>query len=286
MKLRETIAIVSISLSATVCSDRISNYNPPPPPVPDPKTRVQNATNRLQFTGCSGPVQQYPSNWPNSHYYKRYCSTYFGLSIVTDGIVPDEALHRTAIILDSMMQNMASYVPDIMKQSGFRQAVMGRYPSETVTSLPEYSHLDPDFWRDRRGCGATVGTPVGCNAEEDVLCYPDDLYPEMDITVHEFGHSLHWLGFGQLWPEFQIDLDACYNNAYANSLWGWGYVGAYAMQNSDEYFAQGLMSYFDVQWPYDQDAPTNRDQLFTMDPQFASFIDRWMYQNNWRGGCP
>ena len=38
----------------------------------------------------------------------------------------------------------------------------------------------------------------------DVLCYPDDLYPDMDITVHEFGHSLHWLGFAQLWPEFQV----------------------------------------------------------------------------------
>ena len=50
----------------------------------------------------------------------------------------------------------------------------------------------------------TVGTPVGCNAEEDVLCYPDDLYPDMDITVHEFGHSLHWVGFAQLWPEFQV----------------------------------------------------------------------------------
>ena len=93
----------------------------------------------------------------------------------------------------------------------------------------------------------TVGSPVGCNAEEDVLCYPDDLYPDMDITVHEFGHSLHWLGFAQLWPEFQVrtektfydlkifsqvDLDACYANAYANSLWGWGYVGGYAMTNS------------------------------------------------------
>ena len=49
-----------------------------------------------------------------------------------------------------------------------------------------------------------MGSPVGCNAEEDVLCYPDDLYPDMDITVHEFGHSLHWLGFAQLWPEFQV----------------------------------------------------------------------------------
>ena len=82
-----------------------------------------------------------------------------------------------------------------------------------------------------------------------MLCYPDDLYPDMDITVHEFGHSLHWVGFAQLWPEFQVrtekiffvlkifshfqvDLDACYANAYANSLWGWGYVGGYAMTNS------------------------------------------------------
>ena len=31
----------------------------------------------------------------------------------------------------------------------------------------------------RRGCGGTEYTPVGCNAEEDVLCYPDDLYPSM-----------------------------------------------------------------------------------------------------------
>jgi hypothetical protein len=35
-------------------------------------------------------------------------------------------------------------------------------------------------------------------------------------------------------------LDIAYNNAYANSLWGWGYVGSYAMTNSDEYFAMGL----------------------------------------------
>ncbi len=35
-------------------------------------------------------------------------------------------------------------------------------------------------------------------------------------------------------------MDAAYNNAYANSLWGWGYVGSYAMTNSDEYFAMGL----------------------------------------------
>ena len=35
----------------------------------------------------------------------------------------------------------------------------------------------------RRGCGGTEYTPVGCNAEEDVLCYPDDLYPNMWVWL-------------------------------------------------------------------------------------------------------
>ena len=48
----------------------------------------------------------------------------------------------------------------------------------------------------------------------------------------------------------------------------------------------GVQSYFDVQWPYDYDAPTNRDQLYQKDLNFANFIDRWMYNNEWRGGCP
>ena len=208
--------------------------HPPPPltahlPLPLPGVGGRNGT---RWGGCSGGVQSYPPNWPNSHYYKRYCSTYFGLAVVTDSLASDASLERTAWTLDSMMMRMDSYVADKMVELGFRQAVMGSYPSETVTSLPEYSNLDPNFWNQRRGCGATEGRPVGCNAEEDVLCYSNDLYPDMDITVHEFGHSLHWLGFTQLWPEFQTDLDACYANAYSNSLWGWGYVGSYAMTNS------------------------------------------------------
>ena len=35
---------------------------------------------------------------------------------------------------------MDSYVADSMKNAGFRQAVMGRYPSETVSVNTKYSH--------------------------------------------------------------------------------------------------------------------------------------------------
>jgi len=242
--------------------------------------------NGSEYGGCNGDILTYPSNWPNSYYYTRYCRTNRGLTVATDGFASNEALERTAYILDNMMANMDSAIPDIMDRSGFRQIVMGSYPSEIVPDLPELSFLDPAIWGTRRGSGATVQIPVGTNAEEDALCLDNDIYKDQDITVHEFAHSLHLLGFKQLWPEFQTELDQHYNYAYANSLWGWGYVGSYAMTNSEEYFAMGVQSYFDVQWPYDYEAPTNRDQLFQKDPNFASFIDRWMYNNEWRGGCP
>lgn len=273
---------------------RISSLEPPPQldfdKVPKKGPRYQNATSvplpgGLK-AGCQG-VLNYPADWPNSHYYQRMCYSALGLAVVTDGIASNAALERTAWTLDNMLATVNTAIPQAMIAAGFRQAVMGRYPYETVTSLPEYSYLDPNFWNTRRGCGATDYITVGCNAEEDVLCYQDDLYPNQDITVHEFGHSLHWLGYNHVWPSFQVDLDALYNYAYANSLWGWGYVGSYAMTNSDEYFAMGLMAYFDVQWPYDeQGAPATREELYQKDPQFASFLDRWMYSNPWRGGCP
>ena len=35
-------------------------------------------------------------------------------------------------------------------------------------------------------------------------------------------------------------MDIAYANAYANGLWGWGYIGSYAMTNDEEYFAEGV----------------------------------------------
>jgi len=272
---------------------------PPPPKISPNAPKIgrlyQNSNRNVDLSdvpegvkaGCQSGILDYPSSMPNSHYYQRLCWSAKGLAVVTDGQAGNDALDRTAWTIDNMLATVSPYVVNAMRDAGFRQAVMGPYPTETVTSLPEYSDQDPNFWDTRRGCGATDYSPVGCNAEEDVLCDVNDLYPNMDITVHEFGHSLHWLGFNHVWPQFQQDLDACYNNAYANSLWGWGYIGSYSMTNSDEYFANGLMTYFDVQWPYDeQGAPWNRDQLYQKDPMFATFLDRWMESNPWRGGCP
>jgi len=236
--------------------------------------------------GCQG-VQNYPNDWPNSYYYQRMCYSALGFPIITDGIAPDAALDRTAWTLDNVAASLDPYVVNQMISRFFRQAVMGRFPSEVVTSLPEYRDQDPNFWYNRRGCGATDAIPVGSNAEEDVLCYQDELYPEQDITIHEFGHSLHILGFKHTWPEFQQELDNAYDYAHYYNTWGSGYIGSYAMTNDLEYFAMGLQAYFDVGWPYDtQGGPWNRDTLYQVDPTLAQIIDRFMGQNPWRGSCP
>jgi hypothetical protein len=44
---------------------------------------------------------------------------------------------------------------------------MGRFPSEVVYSLPEYSNLDHDFWYNRRGVGATDYVPVGTAVQQE-----------------------------------------------------------------------------------------------------------------------
>jgi len=237
--------------------------------------------------GCQGGIQAYPSNWPNAYYYRKLCYSGMGMPIITGSLARDAAIERTAWTLDNMLAKVDPVVIKAMNKAFFRQAVMGRFPSEVITSLPEYRNQDPNFWYTRRGCGATDWSPVGANAEEDVLCYPDELYLNQDITVHEFAHSLHLLGFKHVWPAFQQELSVAYRYAYAHSLWGWGYIGSYAMTNSEEYFAEGLQAYFDVGYPYDrQGAPWNRAQLYRKDPTLAKFVDRYMGQNPWRGGCP
>ena len=49
-----------------------------------------------------------------SHQIRINLPFYRGLTVATDGFASNEALERTAYILDNMMINMDSAIPDIM----------------------------------------------------------------------------------------------------------------------------------------------------------------------------
>jgi len=232
--------------------------------------------------GCAGGVKSYPRSLPNSHYYRQLCTTSKGLRIVSAGRASRRALERTAFLLSQVTAYVDPRVTASMTARGFRHAVMARYPAELTTHLPEHAFLDPGYWNERaRGLGATVAVPLGSSAEENALCDSNDRYRGEDITVHEFAHSLHLLGFALVYPNFNRELQGLYNAARAANVWGGSH---YAMTDFKEYFAEGVQSFFNCNMA-DSYAPTDRNQLSRRDPNLYAFLLRYLGNNTWSHSC-
>ena len=125
--------------------------------------------------GCRSGIQSYPSNLPNSHYYRRICYTSRGsLKVISGNYATAAAIERTAFLIDHVMDRVNPAVPRAMNRAKFRHAVMGSYPRELTTHIPEHAWLGA-WWNERaRGLGATVALPVGSSAEENAMCYSND----------------------------------------------------------------------------------------------------------------
>ena len=230
---------------------------------------------------CKYGIQGYPRNLPNSHYYTRLCTTNNNLKVISASRASNAALERTAFLIGNVMANVDPRVAQSMNAKGFRHAVMATYPAELTTHIPEHAWLGA-YWNERaRGLGATVALPVGSSAEENILCHSNDRYKVEDITIHEFAHSMHLLGFALVYPNFNSELTGLYNAARYGNLWGTGATGSYAMTDFKEYFAEGVQSYFDTNAP-DSYAPVTRDQLRRKDPNLLAFLNRYLGNNPWR----
>lgn len=251
-----------------------------------PSGGSSSATHRPPSTayGCKYGVQGYPRNLPNSHFYTRLCTTNNNLKIVSSSRPTNAALERTAFLIGNVMANVDPRVAQSMNAKGFRHAVMAAYPTEVTTHIPEHAWLGA-YWNERaRGLGATVATPVGSSAEENALCHSNDRYRVEDITIHEFAHSMHLLGFALVFPNFNSELTGLYNAARYGNFWGTGATGSYAMTDFKEYFAEGVQSYFDTNAP-DNYAPITRDQLWRKDPNLYHFLNRYLGNNPWKRTC-
>ena len=158
---------------------------------------------------------------------------------------------------------------------GIRVAIMAE--SEVTTDIPEHSDLNDVFpetnWDTRaRGLGATLARPAISGAEENILCYSDDVYRNEDILVHEFAHTVLQMGIErqQGGREFRNRLEAAYREALDAGLWKETYAG----ENPDEYWAEGVQSWFglnDPPGPIHNDVNT-RAELEDYDPVLASLI--------------
>ena len=208
-------------------------------------------------------------------FYEKYLDA-GGLPVVSAARVPDEALDQAKRLIDEILVNN----PDVrarLVSENIRVAIMAE--GSVVTELPEFRDLYevfPDIdWAVRTrggGLGPTVERPAVAFAEENLLCSDADVFPYEDVSVHEFAHGVLNMGV-ELEPggsEFRQGLERAYRDALAAGL----RAQTYAAVDPDEYWAEGVTSWFDLNGPPGplDNGINTRQELEAYDPALAGLI--------------
>lgn len=176
-------------------------------------------------------------------FYKRYLNAN-GIHIVCSQKVPDAAILKAYEIVTFMTNDLPKPVLKNMQNHGVRVGVMGRY--EGTTDIPEHAYLKDDTtlnWDLRaRGLGGDLDLPLTTCAEENLLCYQIDKYHAEDILIHEFAHTIHFVGIMPLDSSFNAHLKKCMDEAIAIGK----YENTYAITNIYEYWAEGVQNWFNT----------------------------------------
>ena len=161
-----------------------------------------------------------------------------------------------------------------------RFAVMAH--NELTTEIPEHSDLVPAFYWDRRarGLGPTEIRPATSCGEENLLNFRGDPYATENILIHEFSHGIHLMGLNTVDSRFESRLRKAYDEALRNGLW----ANTYAATNKEEYWAEGVQSWFDTNREYDgeHNHVDTRAELKQYDPALATLLEEVFGDTEWR----
>jgi len=202
-----------------------------------------------------------------------------GFPVVASAKVDDHALLEAAYWISLMLRDRDD-VRRALIEDKVRFAVMAI--DEFTTDLPEHSDLEPKAYWDKRarGLGSTPERPCVSCGEENLLRYPGDPYLTESILIHEFAHAMHLQGLNLVDREFDERLKGCYEEAMEAGLWS----GKYAASNKEEYWAEGVQSYFDTnrESDHDHNHVDTRDELRAYDRALHDLIDETFRRPSWR----
>ncbi|HEX8906761.1 MAG TPA: hypothetical protein VF771_18060 [Longimicrobiaceae bacterium] len=217
-----------------------------------------------------------------STFYRKYVDA-MGIPVLGSDRVSDAAVLEAAYLVRCMLQN----APDIARQiarNKVRVAVMAC--DERTRNVPEHSDLEPMFDKRARGVGATSARPASSCAEENLLGCTGDPYRLENIFVHEFAHTIHKMGLDK---KFDKELKQVYDNAMRLGRWQDAVkdgekIRTYAATNYEEYWAEGVQSYFGCNWPepdVSHNGVNGREALERYDPELFDLISRTLGDNPW-----
>lgn len=225
-----------------------------------------------------GEISSPPGSVTDHPFYGKFLNA-GGYPVVSSPKVSDYALKEAGYLVSQIL----SHRPDIkraMALGGSRMVVMAH--SELTTQVPEHAWLTPkDFWdRRARGLGGSETDPICSCGEENLLSFPGDPYSTENITIHEFAHSIHLRGLKALDPSFDGRLKAAYDSALKKGLW----KGTYAATNHQEYWAEGVQSWFDTNRQDDSshNHVNTRREIKAYDPGLSELLKEVLGDGAWR----
>jgi hypothetical protein len=232
----------------------------------------------------SGCVVSAPPEDPrfDLSFYRKYCDA-GGIPIISSEKVDDLALQQAYYLI----MNILAPLPDVRRalvENGVYFAIIGRF--EKLSALPEYTFEDPDYWNQRaRGLGGSKHVPVTSGGEENLLCLSWERYYGESIPLHEFAHTIHLAGLVDTQLAFNIRLWWLYWRSLGEGLW----EDTYAGENVQEYWAEGIQTYFNTNLENDRGVHNHvntRAELAEYDPRLFEFIDEIFGGFEWTPTCP
>ncbi len=211
-------------------------------------------------------------------FYEKYVDA-DGLPVLGSKKVSDDALAEAAWVVRKMLDGRKDLLK-AMAQQNVRAVIMAK--DEFTTDLPEQVNLRPKLYWDRRarGLGATTAIPVVSGAEENLLNFHRDPYPNENIFLHEFAHAIHGTGLNKVDATFDKRLKAAYKVAMDRDLW----KNTYAATNAGEYWAEGVQDWFDDNAPPDalHNQVRTRAKLKEYDKELAKLCEEVFGDKEWR----
>jgi len=226
--------------------------------------------------GCV--ITDVPDHLGLSTFFARYCDA-DGIAIVSSETVRDQALQQAWHIV----MNMLAPRPDVreeMVNNGVKFVIFS--VNDDISDVPYFQDVDPT--EAFAVASSSFNYPIATNQEGNLLCWAGWQYNEgHDVSVHEFGHAMHMHGFWDVEPEFDSRLEDLYNAAMEEGKW----PNHYASTDHYEYWADGLMNYFNGNpVPRTNEYVNNRAELKEHDPGLYEFIFEMFRGFEWDTTCP
>ncbi|TDQ06637.1 hypothetical protein [Pedobacter metabolipauper] len=208
-------------------------------------------------------------------YYKKYVmlgtTLENSIPIVSGAGVSDNALQQAKVQCMVITNTLPTPVLNMLRQQRIFIVIFGN--NEYPNVIPGW---DPNLDATRYAGGYGPNMPgASCGLHEgDILNNSSDRYPNENIVIHEFGHAVKNFGLEKLYPTFKKQVEDIWNRAKVKGLW----KNTYAITNPEEYWAEGIQSYFNLnaRAPEAGDGTHNhvstRDVFKTYDPEFYELI--------------